>query len=125
MKKMISICLLLFFIFIGLTAVFFQMLHRQDELVVPYEMAQNTEIVPETETQEPLQAIMSIQKNYAYLIRVDEGRLVVYESDGETIYLETNIRYADLDDEMQKKAEEGIPFENARELYEFLENYSS
>lgn len=125
MKKMISICFLLFAVFIGLVAVFFWMLKTPDELVVPYEVALDSEYADLTETEEALAASVSIQKNYMYLLRVEEGRLVVYEKDGETLYLETNIRYEDLDDEMKKKANAGIPFENDRELYEFLENYSS
>ncbi len=125
MKKMISICFLLFAVFIGLVAVFFWMLKTPDEPVVPYEVALDSEYAEPTETQEALAASVSLQQNYMYLLRVEEGRLVVYEKDGETVYLETNIRYEDLDDEMKKKAAAGIPFENDRELYEFLENYSS
>lgn len=125
MKKMISICFLLFAVFIGLVVVFFWMLKTPDELTVPYEVALDSEYAVQTETEEALAASVSIQKNYTYVLRVQEGRLIVYEKDGKTVYLETNIRYEDLDDEMKTKADAGITFDNDRELYEFLENYSS
>ena len=51
--------------------------------------------------------------------------LIVYESDGETVLLETNIRLHGLSDETKALLKEGIPVTDEQELYDFLENYSS
>ena len=81
----------------------------------------------EEETAEPeeLAQSMSIQEPYAYLLREKDGFLAVYGQDGTTFLFETNIRMRSLDEEMQAKVEAGIPFADERELYDFLESYSS
>lgn len=68
---------------------------------------------------------MKIQEPYAYLIIEQDGVLVVYESDGATVFFETNIRIKNLDTGLQEKIKEGLPFANEKELYDFLESYSS
>ena len=74
---------------------------------------------------EELAQSMSIQEPYAYLLREKDGFLAVYGQDGTTFLFETNIRMRSLDEEMQAKVEAGIPFADERELYDFLESYSS
>lgn len=51
--------------------------------------------------------------------------MVVYLSDGTTIYEFTEIPLTDLPDEVQQEVASGKYVETAEELYAFLENYSS
>lgn len=128
MKKTVSICILsiiLAGLVLGIVLLFRQPQEPEqfEHIAASTEMLFDTEVV--AESTELLWESMSIQKNYAYLIKEEDGRLIVYYGDGETVYLVSDIRLEDLDSEMQKKVAAGITFENARELFEFLENYSS
>lgn len=124
MKKTIGICLFT----VVLTACVFGSLailntlteRRQNEP----ELADATEIGTETETPE-LAESMQVQKTYRYLLVEENGVLIVYEKDGKTILLETNIRVHGLDEETQKLLHEGIWITDEEELYDFLESYSS
>lgn len=69
--------------------------------------------------------IITICEPYTYVIKQKNGVLVVYQSDGVTEFFETNIRIRDLDADMVEKIENGIFFSDDRELYDFLESYSS
>ncbi len=60
-----------------------------------------------------------------YYIKSEHGRLVVYESKNENIYMETGIEMYTLPIEIQDKLESGIFFQTEGELYDFLESYSS
>lgn len=81
----------------------------------------------EVQTEEPphLAESMQVQQTYRYLLVEEDGILIVYEKDGETILLETNIKLHGLDEETQKQLHEGIWITDERELYDFLESYSS
>lgn len=68
---------------------------------------------------------MQVQKPYCYLLIAEEDRLVVYEQDGKTILLETNIRLHGLDEEKRRLLQEGIWISDEQELYDLLESYSS
>ena len=63
--------------------------------------------------------------SYPYYIKAVDGRLVVFETKKESIFMETSIELSTLSAEMQKKLETGIFFKNEGELYDFLESYSS
>lgn len=76
----------------------------------------------ETETALP---IASIEIPYEYVIVEEEGYLLVYMQDLETIYMYTDIRLAELSEELQEEIRRGKTFSDLWELYAFLENYSS
>ncbi len=122
MKKTTGICLFLALLLACVTGLFF--LYKPDRESLPEEPPQ---LMAEEETAEPeeLAQSMSIQEPYAYLLREKDGFLAVYGQDGTTFLFETNIRMRSLDEEMQAKVEAGIPFADERELYDFLESYSS
>ena len=63
--------------------------------------------------------------SYPYYIKVEYGRLAVYESKSKEIYMETSIEVRDLPIELQEKIKTGIFFQTEVELYDFLESYSS
>lgn len=60
-----------------------------------------------------------------YYIKEEYGRLVVYESKNQEIYMETSIETYTLPTEIKEKLETGIFFQTEEELYDFLESYSS
>ena len=90
MKKTIGICL--FFTVLSICAAgsifFFWNAHRQSQ--AEQRLAEATESGEIAETEEVLES-MQPQKPYRYLLVEENGVLIVYESDGETILLETNI----------------------------------
>ena len=63
--------------------------------------------------------------SYPYYIKIENGRLVVYESKNHEIYMETSIEVITLSEEMLQRVENGIYFQSEAELYDFLESYSS
>ena len=60
-----------------------------------------------------------------YYIKVEYGRVVVYLSKNQEIFMETSIEVKLLPMDLQEKIEAGIFFQTDAELYDFLENYSS
>lgn len=68
---------------------------------------------------------MALKDNVRYVIGEQDGFLVVFESDGSTIYLETNIRLEHLSAETQEAVKNRIYIRDDKELYDFLESYSS
>lgn len=75
--------------------------------------------------QEEMKETASSETPYEYVIVNDNGYLTVYQKDLKTVYFQTNIPYAELHTELQKKIDQGYLIQDAEELYDFLENYSS
>lgn len=55
----------------------------------------------------------------------EEGFVIVYNSDKETIFSNTGIRLEGLSEELQEEIKEGKPIYSESELYGFLESNSS
>lgn len=64
-------------------------------------------------------------KNEGYYLKELHGYVAVYLSDGETLYELTEIACSSLPKEVQEAVRTGKYVETTRELYGFLENYSS
>jgi len=60
-----------------------------------------------------------------YYIKEEAGRLVVYDAKTQALFMETGIEMHSLPEEIQEKIKSYIFFETERELYDFLESYSS
>ena len=60
-----------------------------------------------------------------YYIKDSEGYVTVYESDQKTVYEYTSILVLDLPEHIQEDLKEGIKVTSLRQVYGFLENYSS
>lgn len=75
--------------------------------------------------QEEMKETASSETPYEYVIVNDNGYLTVYQKDLKTVYFQTDIPYAELHAELQKKIDQGYLIQDAEELYDFLENYSS
>lgn len=82
------------------------------------EAAEQTEHIDSAES-------MAVQKPYRFVIKILEGKLAVYGSDGTTVFFETGIDAANLEESLLNRIEEGLFFEAETDLYEFLENCSS
>lgn len=65
------------------------------------------------------------QKNEGYYLKELQGYVAVYFSDNETLYELTEISVAELPKEVQEELRTGKFLKTMRELYGFLENYSS
>ena len=67
----------------------------------------------------------SSTEGYAFRIAVEEDYLVVYKTTETQAYLYTDICTTSLPEEVLKAIGEGVTFKTEKELYDFLENYSS
>lgn len=117
MKRKISICIIVLIAVIVLIILF----TNEKKETMPKE-TETLEVTEETETVLPAN---TDNIHYAYLVKAREQKLVVYCSDGETVYFETGITVRSLSESMQQKAEDGIGFFTEADLYDFLESYSS
>lgn len=117
MKRKISICIIVLIAVI----VFMILFTNEKKETIPKE----TEMLEVTEETETVLPANTDNIHYAYLVKAREQKLVVYCSDGETVYFETGIAVRSLSESMQQKAEEGIGFFTEADLYDFLESYSS
>lgn len=117
MKRKISICIIVLIAVIVLIILF-----TNDKKET---MPKETETLEVTEETEAVLPANTDNIHYAYLVKATEQKLVVYCSDGETIYFETGISVKSLSESLQQKAEDGIGFFTEADLYDFLESYSS
>lgn len=118
MKRKISICIIVLLAVIVLILAF----TNTKKEAIPEETG-TLEVTEDSET--VLAANTDHHIHYAYLVRAKDQKLVVYCSDGKTIYFETGIAVRSLSESMQQKAEDGIGFFTEADLYDFLEGYSS
>ena len=63
--------------------------------------------------------------SYPYYIKAEDGRLVVFETKTNTVFMESSIEISTLPLDVQAKLKTGIFFQNQGELFDFLESYSS
>lgn len=117
MKRKISICIIVLIAVIVLIILF-----TNDKKET---MPKETETLEVTEETEAVLPANTDNIHYAYLVKAKEQKLVVYCSDGETVYFETGISVKSLSESLQQKAEDGIGFFTEADLYDFLESYSS
>lgn len=62
---------------------------------------------------------------YQYYLMAEDGYISVYLDDKTTLYENTTIRFESLPQKLQKEIQDGKYLKDDRELYNFLENYSS
>ena len=120
MKRQIIICVCLLFLLILIVFAFVKMGTR-DELP-------DNETETEQETTENNRAeVTEITKETGYKYRIveEEGRLTVYETKYKTVFLETAIKALYLPEEIQEDLIDGIYFETDKDMFDFLESYSS
>ena len=78
----------------------------------------------QAEPQESVQSSANVTP-MKYVLLDEEGQVVVFHSDRETVYMNTGIVSAQLPETVQKHLSQGIGFTTEEELFAFLESYSS
>lgn len=89
------------------------------------EVAVETEKEPAGEPEETVRTEGEALKEDCYYLMEINGYIVVYLSDKKTPYEYTDILYDELPEKIRDEIRNGKYIENTRELYSFLENYSS
>ncbi len=120
MKLKIGICIFLAILIILLLILpFFMLKGNQQEK----KSSVNSE---ETETiQEDTIANAIIENQYEFIIFEKNQQLIVYLAEDMSFYMETGIQMSTLPKDVREDLADGIPFENEKELFDFLESYSS
>lgn len=93
---------------------------QEKERLVAEETEQNQLTEEKTEI-----SISNMDVSYEYMVVEEEGYLLVYMKDLKTVYMYTDIQISGLPYSLQKEIRMGKPFSDLKELYDFLENYSS
>lgn len=121
MKRQIGICI--FFASIILISIFSFVIVLDNE----HKNTENTEKNTQLQEERANEQVEQLQepKEYKYYIKNDMGRISVYETKEDTLFMETAIESEYLPVEIQKKLIDGIYFENESDLFDFLESYSS
>lgn len=91
-----------------------------------YQISRKNTISNSSTEEEPnLPADGQATKNEGYYLVAQNGYIIVYLSDKETFFQYTNIQLQDLPDAVQEEIKSGKAIKTSKELYAFLENYSS
>ena len=117
MKRTIGICILVVFLILILILIANGVSNDVD-----IENSTENQIAPDTEETTPSSRMTS---NYEFIMLEEDGRLTVYYADMSAVYLNTGISVHGLDKAVYEQLEHGIRFENEKELFDFLESYSS
>lgn len=67
----------------------------------------------------------TVVKPYKFVLGEEDSYVIVYYADAETIYSTTDIKMETLPIRLQNEIRQGKKIEAEKELYNFLENYSS
>jgi hypothetical protein len=108
--------------FVSVLLIFIYVRKDKDK-INPNDVTESETLIKETKHADETE--ISNDKNYKYKIVEEEGRLTVYETTYETIFIETAIETNLLPENTQKDLEDGIYFESDKDMYDFLESYSS
>ena len=60
-----------------------------------------------------------------YLLKLEQDNVVIYHASNGEVYDKTDISVEALPEDLMQKLQQGIPVYSLKELYDFLENYSS
>lgn len=118
MKRQVSVSIFLAIIVIALTWLYIKFNNETSP----------KENVFTTENDISKEESVTISQEYItcpFYIKEEDGRLIVYESKTQQIYMETSIEMHLLPEELIEKLDTGIFFQTEGELYDFLESYSS
>lgn len=127
MKRQISIYIFYGILLLALVAVLLLMNasleNRDREIRIAEKNAADT--ADAADAAEYLPSSREISAYYRYTLRVDDGQLSVYQTEGDMLYLDTGIKLANLPQQVQARISEGVGFHSEEELFAFLESYSS
>ncbi len=120
MKRLISICVVLFLLMI-LCIFLFNKIRKENEFIEKEKEPES--IYTEIPTEESDK--ISKESEYKYYILETEGRLTVYEAIYHGVFMETAIKATYLPDHLREELKEGIYFKTEKDMFDFLESYSS
>ena len=66
-----------------------------------------------------------LEREYMFLLTAEWGKIIVYKYYDESLYTKTDIKIIDLPYDLQEKIRAGMLVEDEKELFMFLESYSS
>ena len=118
MKRQVSVSIFLAILVISLTWLYIKFNNETSP----------KENVITTENDVSKEESVTISQEYItcpYYIKAEDGKLIVFESKSQQIYMETSIEIDTLPDEVKEKLDTGIFFKTEGDLYDFLESYSS
>lgn len=120
MKRQISISVFLSILVILLAFLYIRFFNDTK----PENNGNNEQLVEEL-TEAPSLVSGQEYTNYLYYIKDEDGRLVVFQTKTQEYYMDTGIEKDVLPEDLQEKLETGLFFATEKELYDFLESYSS
>ncbi len=98
-------------------------------LIIIYQVSYNHTIEKKREEkmadEKALQTEGKAYKEEGYVIAEKDGYVIVYYSNMEEVYEYTSIRAEHLPKEIRSQVSQGLYVESMKEVYGFLENYSS
>ena len=118
LKKMISIC---FLFVLAITA----SLWIDRTIRHSFEGTEIEPSVTEIQDSEEVAASMFEFHPAKYYLAERDGKIAVYQAESDTLYFETSISTDRLSEKLRTELNDGIFFTTEKDLYEFLENYSS
>ena len=118
MKPKISICIFICIILLLIAILFAYTWHAGADNL---ETTEPELLVASTEDA----VVTSADIYYTYIVREQDGWVVVCLPESEEVYMETGIRIEFLPDELKQQLSQGIGFVNEEQLLDFLESYSS
>lgn len=119
MNRKISICILAF-ILVFLCIVLIVVAKNGKERPISQPQTEQT-----SEVEPAVIANTDHIDQFCYIARIVDDRLVIFLSDGQTLYFETDIRAERLSEHVREQAMHGIGFPTEESMYDFLESYSS
>lgn len=66
-----------------------------------------------------------LPETYKYELRFEDENLCVYKVLTGELFLETSIKFHELPEDVRERIRQGIRFKTDKEMYDFLESYSS
>lgn len=66
-----------------------------------------------------------VKREYLFFVTAEWGKIAVYKYQDESLYIKTDIKVTDIPCDLQEKIKEGMLVESEKELFMFLESYSS
>lgn len=90
-----------------------------------YDKAQKRRLAERNQQEKTVQTEGSVNKEYGYLVKIQDGYVVIYYPDSKTVFEYTTISCKSLPQDVQEKINTGMYLPNVKQVYGFLENYSS
>lgn len=90
-----------------------------------YDKAQRRRMAERNQQEQAVQTEGSVNKEDGYYVKIQDGYVVIYYPDKKTVFEYTTIPYKSLPQDVQEQINAGMYLPNVKQVYGFLENYSS